>query len=191
MGETKLSGLQKAWLEYYFICNMNATEAARRAGYAFPNKSGPENLQKSYIKELIQDRMKELAMNAEEVLYRLAAQARGSIGDFEDETGTVTRASLKKAKENGLDILIKKIIVERSTIKGSETDETPIISEKIVLELHDAQAALVHIGRRWKLFTDKVEHGIDEEQLGKVDKLKSLFQDMRQREGKNGHSETD
>jgi phage terminase small subunit len=187
----KLSNQQKAWLEYYFICNMNATEAARRAGYAYPNKSGPENLQKPYIKELIQDRMKELAMSAEEVLYRLAAQARGSIGDFEDETGTVTHESLKKAKENGLDILIKKIIVERSTIKGSETDETPIISEKIVLELHDAQAALVHIGRRWKLFTDKVEHGVDEEQLGKVDKLKSLFQDMRRREGENGHSETD
>jgi phage terminase small subunit len=191
MGKAKLSNTQKVWLEYYFICNMNATEAARRAGYAYPNKSGPENLQKPHIQELIEARIKELAMSANETLYRLATHARGNVGDFEDETGAITRESLKKAKENGLDILIKKIIVERRTIEDSETDTAPIVSEKIVLELHDAQAALVHIGRYHKLFTDKVEHSVDEEQLGRVDKLKSLFQDMRQREAGHGHSETD
>lgn len=150
MSESKLSNKQQQWLDYYFICNMNATEAARRAGYAHPNKSGPENLQRPYIKELIEARMKEVTMSADEVLMRLAQHARGSMEDFVDINDEVTSLSLQRAFENGYAHLIKKITI-------ADTKE----GQRVTLELYDAQAALVHIGRKHKLFTDKHEHGLD------------------------------
>jgi hypothetical protein len=42
-------------------------------------------------------------------------------------------------------------------IKGDDEDGTPVTEVDVELELYDAQAALVHIGRHHKLFTDKSE----------------------------------
>jgi phage terminase small subunit len=43
----RISQRQKRWLLLFFTsASMNATEAARGAGYAWPNHSGPENLKK-------------------------------------------------------------------------------------------------------------------------------------------------
>jgi hypothetical protein len=38
---------------------------------------------------------------------------------------------------------------------------------------------------------EKIEHSVNEEQLGKIDRMKNLFQSMRQHEVEIGHSETD
>jgi hypothetical protein len=152
MAEKKLTGKQKKWLEAYFICGFNATEAARRAEYAEPNKSGPENLQNPVIKALIDERMKEHTMQANEVLFRLATHAQSDISLFMDESGTITRHSIKEAVNSGYGFLIKKI-----TAKDTK------YGEEISLELYDAQSALALIGRHHKLFIDKHEHGLDAE----------------------------
>ena len=136
------SAKQKAWLEHYFQC-WNATEAARLAGYKWPNKKGPEIKQK--LQADIDARLDEMAMPANEVLARLGKHASITFDDFVhiieyDDSGRSTAiVSLAKAKERGVLDCIKKLTYN---IGGGYT-----------LELHNAQAALMHL--------DKVHGGPD------------------------------
>ena len=132
MGQTK----RQIWLIEYFQC-WNATEAARRAGYAHPNSYGPQLRQK--LQEEIDAQLDELAMPAREVLARLGEHARATMDDFIevielDDSGRSTAiVSLSKAKRLGRLHLIKKLVYNKG---GGYT-----------LELHDAQSALQHLDR--------------------------------------------
>jgi phage terminase small subunit len=146
----KWTNKQKLFVEAYLQC-WNATEAARRAGYSGSSATlavmGSENLRKPKIIERIKKRLTTEAMAADEVLHRLGEQARASADDFiiVDDKG-VWRYDLVRARDKGKLHLIKKLWTD----KDGHTR----------LELHDAQAALVHLGRHHKLFTDKQEHDI-------------------------------
>ncbi len=67
---------QEAWLERYLGNGFNSAEAARFAGYKHPEQRGYENVRKSYIRPLIEERMSELAMSAAETLARISMHAR-------------------------------------------------------------------------------------------------------------------
>lgn len=131
---------QQVFVEEY-LRTWNATEAARRAGYAHPNKQGPRLLVNVGVHEEIKTRIAEKAMTADEVLVRLAEQARNEHGGYITQTGVV---NLPQLIADGKGHLIKGI---KETQYGRN------------IEFYDAQAALVHIGKHHKLFTDKVEHG--------------------------------
>lgn len=144
---------QRAFVEHYLI-SWNATDAAKKAGH--PVKSarqiGSENLSKPVIRALVEARLKEKAMGADEVLARLSDHGRGNIADFLDESG---RFSLAEARANGKLHLVKKLKETRRT-------EHPKLGESVTtvtieVELHDPQAALVHIGRHWQMFTERTE----------------------------------
>ena len=60
--------------------------------------------------------------------------------------------NLKKAKRQKKLRLIKKVETTTRLVGEDQTPETTI-----KFELHDAQAALVHLGRHHKLFTEKIE----------------------------------
>lgn len=148
----KLTKKQQLFIEEYFKCNMNATEAAFKV-YASKKREtaaviGSENLKKPKIADEIQRRIDEHAMSANEVLYRLADHARASFDVFLNDYGNITFSSISDAVENGYGHLIKKLSV-RPTKEGVA----------ISLELHDPQSALVHLGRHHKLFTNEVELG--------------------------------
>jgi phage terminase small subunit len=133
-----LSNKRRAFVEAYLV-TWNASEAARRAGYiGRANTVGPRLLANVGIQEEIQRRLAELKMGADEVLIRLADQARADIGQFIDEAG---RFDWQKIKERGY--LVKGI---------SRTDRGDRI------ELYDAQSALALIGKHHALFTERVEH---------------------------------
>lgn len=153
-----LNNRQRVFVEEYLTC-WNGAEASRRAGYkGKPNVIGARLLADVSIKAAIEARIAEKAMSADEVLLRLASQARGDIGDFMDIESMSFDLSLAKAKELGLTHLIKKVKQRTvTTVKGEEEQETNIIE----LELYDAQAALVQIGRHHKLFTDNTEVKLD------------------------------
>lgn len=85
-------------------------------------------------------------MNEAEVLARLAQQARGSLGDFK---GVMT---LDDLEGHPFAHLVKRVRVRTSETKDGK------INYSFNIELHDAQSALVHLGRHHGLFTDKVEH---------------------------------
>jgi len=128
---------QKAWLEEYLKC-WNATEAARRANYAHPNKRGPENLAK--FQEEIESRLSELVMSANEALARLSEMARGEWGKYVREDGTL---DIRQLVQDGKGYLVKKI---KETKDGRE------------YEFYDAQRALVDIAKAHGVFVELHEH---------------------------------
>lgn len=146
-----LSKKQQAFIEEYFLCGMNATEAARRAGYSdnLLHTNASKILQNTTVAAEIDRRLKERQLSADEVLARLSDMARADMRDFirfidVGNNRIVPMVDLGKALAEGKTHLIKK--VKYNSQGGLE------------IELHDSQAALEKVGRHYGLFTDKVEH---------------------------------
>jgi len=130
-----LSAKERVWLNEYLKC-FNATEAARRAGYKHPPQLGPR-LKKKH-EDLIGEALAEQVVSPGMLLSRLADQALNLGMDFIDSQGIVDLDALKAA---GLMHLVKSVKHDRW---GNS-----------VVEFHDAQAALVAIGKHYKLFTEQ------------------------------------
>lgn len=149
MSSKKLTGLQEAFINKYFECNFNATEAARQAGYKGNDVTlgavGYENLKKPQIKKEIDIRMSELAMSANEALYELGQIARLDISDFLEFKPGIREPylDLQKAKAAGLMRFVKKV---KYNSQGM-----------FEFELYDKQAALVQIGK-WQGLSERIEH---------------------------------
>lgn len=136
VAEKKLTAKQQRFCDEYLI-DLNATQAAIRAGYSEKTAKviASENLSKPNIKEYIENRMKEkeknLIADQDEVLQYLTSVLRGeseseeivieSIGDFMSEART-----MKKAPS------------EKDRLKAAEL-----------------------LGKRYSLFTDKVQQEVD------------------------------
>ena len=76
-GEGRLSVRQQAFIHAYLgEARLNATEAARIAGYRDPEQAGYENRRKQEVRARIEERLAESALAAAEVLAELAAVAR-------------------------------------------------------------------------------------------------------------------
>lgn len=158
-----LTAKQRLWLEAYLQC-LNATEAARRAGYAATNGSlkqlGYKNLNHPKIRPILDDLFEDVVMSATECKARISVQARGDIGDLEEALMERTPAAIvAKAKYLGVSHLIKKI------------SQGP---NGITVELRDTQKALELIGKHHKLFTEKHEHSFADMSDKTDDELKEL-----------------
>ena len=132
-----LSRKQQVFVEEYLRC-WNASEAARRAGYS-PKTAysiGHENLRKPEIAQAIEARVAEKTMSADEVLVRMAEQARAGYAPYLTPDGV----DLERMIADGKAHLIKGF---KETAHGQ------------VVEFYDAQTALVQIGKHYGLFTDK------------------------------------
>lgn len=143
-----LTTKQQAFVEAYLSNGFNGTRAAESAGYNGDETTWAviayENLRKPQISEFVDKRIAEMAMSADEVLARLSEHARANVANFlllsMSEIATHPRAHL-----------LKKVKQTKRTTKDNETYET------IEFEVHDPQAALVHLGRYHKLFVDRVQ----------------------------------
>lgn len=140
----KLSDKQQVFVIEY-LKDFNAAAAARRAGYsaATARQQGQRMLTNVDIEAAIQAAIDVRAMPSSEVLQRLAQQARGEQSKFFKVHRNQPYVDFDALIEAGLGHLIKKV---KPTEHGVE------------VEFYDAQAALVHLGKHHKLFTDKVEH---------------------------------
>lgn len=143
---------------YLGECRFNATAAARVAGYKGTDGvlgvSAFRLLRKPKIAVLVLERLNEAAMSANEVLARLSKQARGSLADVLTEEGEFDLAA---ARASGFDDLLKKLKIKK-TVRRERGSNDEIEDISYEYEIHDAQAALVHIGKFHKLFADRVEH---------------------------------
>lgn len=182
-----LTSKQEAFINEYLKCR-NAAEAARRAGYSIDTARsiGHENLTKPDILAEIQRRTKENAMEADEVLSRLADHARGSMEDFVkvNDKGqplfdfvAAQEANklhlIKKLKTKTRLINIGKPDEEESNTKESDTES--LVTEVIVeFELYDGQAALVHLGKHHGLFSDKLDVTSNGEQIAAIAYIKEV-----------------
>jgi Terminase small subunit len=134
---------QRKFVEEYLTC-WNASEAARRAGYRTrADVAGAQILGNPSIRAAIEERLAEAAMSADEVLTRLTDQARCNVADFiRIGRGGKPALDLKRAEREGKLHLISEI---------TWTEHGPKV------KLHDAQAALVHLGRHHQLFRDGLD----------------------------------
>jgi phage terminase small subunit len=138
----KLTGKQRKFIDEYFV-DFNATRAAQRARYKGNENTlaatGSRLLRNVKVAEVISERLKESAMCADEVLSRLAEQARGEHRNYMQEDGSLDVGRLVK---DGMAHLIKAI---RPGRKGT------------IYEFHDQQRALELIGKHHGIFNDKSE----------------------------------
>jgi phage terminase small subunit len=142
-GIPTITNKQRVFLEHYFVL-WNATEAARRAGYAEPNTQGPRLLVNVGIKAAIQEHIDQI-MPAGEVLTRLAEHARGTMEDVINPANATL--DLAKTERAGKLHLIKKF-------SRTETDKSTHVS----IELYDAQSALEKLGTYHGLFKQRIDH---------------------------------
>lgn len=148
----KLSAKQQKFVEYY-VRLLDATKAARLAGYKDPGQAGYENKKKQDISNAIQRLLREATLQPDDVLSRLTLHATSDMLDFVDDDGGVDISAVREAQ---LGMLIKKFKSTRRTINGKD-DKEVLVERTVEIELYDAQSALVNLGRHHKLFTDKVE----------------------------------
>ena len=135
-----LTRKQRTFIEEY-LRTWNATGAARAAGYSERTASeiGYENLRKPQIAAEIKRRLTEMTMCTDELLSRLAEQARGEQSRFIDDYGHLDIAAMKAA---GKAHLIKGL---KPTMHG------------LTIEFYDAQAALDKLARHHGLYNDRVK----------------------------------
>lgn len=148
----KLTPKQKVFCDYY-IETGNATEAAIRAGYSKKTARfiGNENLTKPNIKSYIDERMKELEdariAKADEVLKHLTAAMRGEI----EEDVVVVEGEGEGCSSARV---VKKEIGAKDRIKAAEL-----------------------LGKRYRLFVDKVENDVNAN-VNSTKKLDSILEQL-------------
>lgn len=128
MMATRMTAKQKRFCDEYLI-DLNATQAAIRAGYSkkAARQVGNENMSKPCIKNYIEERMQEkedsLIAKQDEVLKYLTSVMRGE-----------SKSSVLAMAGDGVQEVIQKPPDERERTKAAEL-----------------------LGKRYRLFTDKVE----------------------------------
>ena len=128
----KLNARQKSFCEFY-VASGNATESAIKAGYSkkTADRIASENLRKlelkKYINELMQKLESERIASAEEVLQNLTAMMRGEIQE---------------------DV----VVIEG---EGDGVSSARVMKKQVSAKERIKAAEL--LGKRYRLFTDKVE----------------------------------
>lgn len=148
-----LSAKQRSFVEHY-LATWNATEAAKRAGYSEKTaySIGWENLRKPEIAAAIEARMQDLKATTNEVFARLTAHSRGNIDNFLNSMGLI---DVVKARAVGAMPLVKKIKQRTTTVSKKDGEEWE--THEIELELYDAQAATVQLGKLLGMFVERHE----------------------------------
>lgn len=140
-----LTAKQQVFINEYLTC-WNASEAARRAGYSerSARKLGAELLTKPDVRTEIEARLAEMTMMADEALVRLTEQARAGYADYLTAAGKV---DLRRLLADGKGHLIK-------SFKYSRQGD-------LIVEFHDAQAALFKIVGVLGLTVERVEAKVE------------------------------
>jgi phage terminase small subunit len=149
----KLTLKQSLFIKEY-LCDLNATQAAIRAGYSEKTAQviGAENLTKPVIADAIQKAMDERAgkldITAERVLSELAKLGFGNIQNlYTDEGRLIPIHQLSPEVSATITEVTEKVI--------SAEGENTVLERKY--KISDKRAALVDLGKHLKLFTDKTE----------------------------------
>lgn len=189
--ERKLTPQQQVFAEEYLRL-WDGAKSARLAGYSAKNarEQASRLLTKANIRAYIDRRIAEIAMSADEVLLRLAQHARGTFEPFLAADGAIDLMS-ESAKANiGL---LKKVKVKERILYPKGSDD-PIKEIETEIEIHDPQSALVHMGRHYKLFTDKMEVDdtslTDEQRVERVTRILDAARARRAGQASSGSGAT-
>lgn len=152
----KLNRREQVFVDCY-LKTWKASEAARLAGYkGRADVAGARVMAKPKIRAMIEERISESAMGANEALKRLAEQARLNAADFfffemQDVIDPATGDLIQRPVMTAINW---QAVIERGhLVKGVKYDRRG----NVILEFHDAQTALLHIGKNLKLFSDQID----------------------------------
>lgn len=157
----RLTYRQGLFIEHY-LQDPNATKAAIKAGYSPKTaySQGQRLLKNVEVRKRVNLRLEKAIMDADEVLQRLSKQARASVLDVLNDDGDFDIADVR---ERDVADLVKKLKVIKKP-SGETSYE---------FEIHDAQAALVHLAKFHKLF-DRNETNVNVQMISGTD-LAILF----------------
>jgi phage terminase small subunit len=167
----KLTNQQELFVDEYLVC-WNATEAYMASHPKCKSRvsaasSGYNALRNPQILERVNERMKERAMGADEVLARLADQARATQYSFiviKNDGAVFFNFNDPEAKKHLH--LIKKIKTKRTRrTEGHGKTAEEWEDEWVEVELYDAQAALALLARHHKLLTDQVNLNLNDTKI--------------------------
>lgn len=152
--------IQEERFAYHYLENPNATEAAKKAGYApsYAAEKGCKLLKDERVKQIIRDGLEEMRKasiaSATERREILSGMARSSALDFVQVKGSrirITADSLPK-QGNMKRHAIKKISTERKVDAfGNPIDVTKI-------DINDPIQAINTLNKMDGIYTEKVEH---------------------------------
>lgn len=153
-----LSPKQARFVEEYLI-DLNATAAARRAGYSekMADKIGSQLLGKTRVAEAIQvamaERSKRTGITADRVLAEYAKLAFLDPRRFYDATGNLIPVH-KLPEDVAAALAGMDVVTERS---GKDADGAPEFSTVRKIKFTDKKAALDSVARHLGMFNDKME----------------------------------
>lgn len=150
----KLTAKQKRFVEEYLI-DLNATQAAIRAGYSTENAQqiGSENLSKLVIRSAVDkamaERSKRTGVNQDRVVQELAKIAFVKMTDIVDKNGCI----LDSATDDDLACL------ESIKYKSSDTDTGSSIEREV--KIASKLKALELLGKHCGMWNDKLGLEVD------------------------------
>ena len=132
----------------------NETKSAIAAGYSERSaySQGNRLMRNAEVAAYIHEHL----MKEDEIVSRLQEQARGAAGYFDPNTGQL---EIRRLILDGKDHLIKK---QKKDLG------------KVEIELYDAQAALIQLGKYRKLWTDKNEVDFGDRTLAKMEAMRKV-----------------
>jgi len=158
---------QRLFVEYYLgESEGSAADAARRAGYRWPEKHGPRLVKTGEVRAAIDARVETAAIAASEVLARIADVATSDLLNLiQVDPGGDWKVDLKQVQRLGLGHLIKRL---RKNKDGTSE-----------IELEARVPALLKLGDHYKLWKGEAQS-----QLTLVELAKGLSEqyDQLQRE---------
>lgn len=191
--ENELTPKQRAFVREYLI-DLNATQAAIRAGYAEVSASaeGSRLLGNVKVAAAVEAAMKSRAertdITADRVLKELA-----KIGFADIRKAVKWQSAMITEEDNpdGGDIAVIKTVVTNTVqmVASDELDDETAaaiaeVSQNatggVKIKLHDKRAALVDIGRHLGMFKDRVEHSgpnggpIEMREVSDLDRAKAM-----------------
>lgn len=160
----KLTDKQARFVEEYLV-DLNATQAAIRAGYSerTAQQMGAENLSKPVVAEAVQQAQKARSERTEitqdRVLNELAKIGFADIRKVMKWGNTELRVIDDDAGDmvpyHGLAVIDSSEIDDDTAVAIAEVSEG---RDGLKIKMHDKKGALVDIGRHLGMFKDKVEH---------------------------------
>lgn len=139
---------QKRFAEEYLV-DLNATRAAIRAGYSkkTAQRIGSENLSKPLIREYIEQKLGEMSKDA--------------IASAEEVMEYLTSVMRRERKESVVVTMNKECSTyvpdEHGTMRKQTVKEEVAEVVEIPAKLSDANKAAELLGKRYSLFTDKID----------------------------------
>jgi len=128
-----------------YIETRNITEAGRRAGLKLPYDYAKRILENDRVQKVLKGRLRANHITIDHVLGELSDLAYADMGDFIHENGTPNIRAIKR----------KGKFVKTFQCKLTKTTSEEGVTEQVYdvkIELHDRHAALVDVGKTFRMF---------------------------------------